>query len=186
MSDIEPYDRAEQIARVAELYHKGTTNPTAVARELGVKRADALDLIDEWKGIARNDADIRAQAMESLQSALGHYDMLIAKGWETITQADDAGDLKVKATLIKSIADIDAKRVEMLQKAGLYDDAALGDELAEMEEKQQILIQILKEVSSQCDNCKFEVARRLSRVTGKAEPMSANQVIEGEVVPEAV
>ncbi len=59
----------------------------------------------------------------------------------------------------------------MLQKAGLYDDAALGDELAEMEEKQQILINILKEVTADCSHCKTEVARRLSKVTGRVEPI---------------
>ena len=187
MSELEVIDRYDLMNKVATLYHKGTTNPTAISKELGIKRAEAVSLIEEWKDIARNDNDIRAQAAETLQGALKHYDLLIEKGWETINQADEGErDLKVKATLIKSIADIEAKRVEMLQKAGLYDDAALGDELAQMEEKQAILIGILKDVTSDCDNCKFEVARRLSKVTGKTEPIKMNEnIIEGEVVPDS-
>lgn len=179
MSELDVVNRYDQIAKVAELMQKGTYQPTAIAKALGIKRAEALDLIEEWKDIARNDTDIRAQALESLQGAIQHYSMLIAKGWETIEQADAVSDLKTKASLIKAIADIDAKRVEMLQKAGLYDDASLGDELAEMEEKQAILVGILKDVTAGCDRCKFEVARRLTKVTGKVEDVA----IEGEVSP---
>lgn len=183
-NELDVIDRYDLINKVATIYHKGNTNPTAIAKELGLKRAEVLSLIEEWKDIARNDTDVRAQAAEVLQAVIQHYAMLIAEGWSTIEQADTASDLKTKATLIKAIADIEAKKVDMLQKAGLYDDAALGDELAEMEEKQQILIGILKDVTSNCDNCKFEVARRLSRVTGKTEPIHID-AIEGEVVPEA-
>jgi len=175
--EMELLDRYEQINKVAQLYIKGTTNPTAIAKQLGVKRAEALDLIDEWKSIARNNDDVKEQASEALQAGIQHYSMIVERLWETVEQADDDGDIKTKNAVLKNIADIEAKKIDMLQKAGLYDDAALGDELAEMEEKQQILISILKEVTADCDHCKVEVARRLARVTGKAEPV----VIPGEV-----
>ncbi len=181
MTEIGIVDRYDQIRRVSELYIKGTTAPTTIARELGIKRAEALSLIDEWKDIARNDTDIRQQALDSLNDAVQHYSLLIEKGWSTMKAAENSDDLKTVATLIKAIADIDGKRVDMLQKAGLYDDASLGDELAEMEEKQQILIGILKEVSGNCEKCKYEVARRLTKVTGNVESVSPNAIISGEV-----
>lgn len=183
MKEIAVIDRYDQINEVATLFHKGTTNPTAIARELGIKRAEALDLIEEWKDIARNNSDIREQAALALQGALQHYDMLIAEAWKTLEDADSGEfkDLKVKATLIKILGDLDGKRIDMLQKAGLYDDASLGDELAEMEEKQAILIGILREVTADCPNCKFEVARRLTKVTGKVEDIAPSIVIEGSV-----
>ena len=40
-----------------------------------------------------------------------------------------------------------------------------------------MLINILKEVTADCDHCKYEVARRLSKITNKAEPI----IIDGEV-----
>lgn len=175
--EVELLDRYEQINRVAQIYIKGTTNPTTIAKQLGIKRAEALDLIDEWKSIARNNDDVKDQASEALQAGIQHYSMIVERLWETVEQADDDGDIKTKNAVLKNIADIEAKKIDMLQKAGLYDDASLGDELAEMEEKQQILISILKEVTSDCDHCKVEVARRLSKVTNKAEPV----VISGEV-----
>jgi hypothetical protein len=175
--EVELLDRYEQINRVAQIYIKGTTNPTTIAKQLGIKRAEALDLIDEWKSIARNNDDVKDQASEALQAGIQHYSMIVERLWETVEQADDDGDIKTKNAVLKNIADIEAKKIDMLQKAGLYDDASLGDELAEMEEKQQILISILKEVTSDCDHCKVEVARRLSKVTNKSEPV----IISGEV-----
>jgi len=180
--EIDVVDRYDKINQVAELYHKGTTNPTHIAKQLGIKRVEALELITEWKDIARNDVDIREQAQEALQGAIQHYAMLVARSWETVEQADQSSDLKTKATVIKNIADIEAKKVDMLQKAGLYDNASLGDEMAAQEEKMAILIGIIREVSGKCEKCKYEVARRLSKVTNTAEPM----VVEvGEITPSA-
>ena len=175
--EIELLDRYEQVNKVAQLYIKGTTNPTTIAKELGVKRAQALELIDEWRDIARNNDDIRAQASEALQIGIQHYSMIVERFWETVEQANNADDYKTKNAVLKNIADVEAKKIDMLQKAGLYDDASLGDELAEMEEKQELLVSILREVTADCDHCKYEVARRLAKVTGKAEPVN----ISGEV-----
>ena len=170
--DIELLDRYEQINKVAQMYIKGTTNPTTISKELGIKRAEAISLIEEWRDIARGNDDIREQAAEALQAGIQHYSMIVERFWETVEQADVAADYKTKNAVLKNIADVEAKKIDMLQKAGLYDDAAMGDEIAEMEEKQAILVSILKEVSANCDHCKLEVARRLSKVTGKAEPVN--------------
>ncbi|UUG69416.1 hypothetical protein SEA_SHAM_81 [Streptomyces phage Sham] len=170
--DIELLDRYEQINKVAQMYIKGTTNPTTISKELGIKRAEAISLIEEWREIARGNDDIREQAAEALQAGIQHYSMIVERFWETVEQADVAADYKTKNAVLKNIADVEAKKIDMLQKAGLYDDAAMGDEIAEMEEKQAILISILKEVTANCDHCKLEVARRLSKVTGKAEPVN--------------
>lgn len=171
--DIELLDRYEQINQVAQLYLKGTTNPTTISKELGIKRAEAISLIEEWREIARGNDDIREQAAEALQQGIQHYSMIVARFWETVEQADTADDYKTKNAVLKNIADVEAKKIDMLQKAGLVGEGSIGDELAEMEEKQAILVSILKEVTANCDHCKIEVARRLSKVTGKAEPVVA-------------
>lgn len=170
--EIELLDRYEQINKVAQMYIKGTTNPTTISKELGIKRAEAIELLEEWREIARGNDDIKDQAAEALQAGIQHYSMIVERFWETVEQADTAADYKTKNSILKNIADVEAKKIDMLQKAGLYDDASIGDELAEMEEKQAILVAILKEVTANCDHCKLEVARRLSKVTGKAEPVN--------------
>lgn len=177
-NEIELLDRYEQINKVAQMYIKGTTNPTTISKELGIKRAEAISLIEEWRDIAKNNDDIRSQASLALQEGIQHYSMIIQRLWETVEQAEKADDYKTKNSVLKNLADVDAKKIDMLQKAGLYDDASVGDELAEMEEKQAILISILKDVTSNCDHCKYEVARRLSKVTNKTEPVN----IPGEVI----
>ena len=45
----------------------------------------------------------------------------------------------------------------------------------------QILMGILREVTGKCNHCKVEVARRLSQVAGKAEPIPTVDE-EGNVV----
>ena len=62
----------------------------------------------------------------------------------------------------------------MLQKAGLLEDNELADQLMETERKQEVLVGILKEVTSDCDHCKFEVAKRLSQVTGRLEAIDVD------------
>jgi hypothetical protein len=176
--EIELLDRYEQINKVAQMYIKGTTSPTTISKELGIKRAEAIALIEEWRDIARGNDDIRAQASEALQQGIQHYSMIVERMWETVEQSDSADDYKTKNSVLKNIADVEAKKIDMLQKAGLYDDAAIGDELAEMEEKQAILISILRDVTADCAHCKFEVAKRLSKVTGKVESVT----VPGETV----
>ena len=59
----------------------------------------------------------------------------------------------------------------MLQQVGLLDNAELASQVAEAERKQEILVKILKEVTSTCPKCKLEVAKRLSQITGIVEPV---------------
>lgn len=167
--ELEPYDRIQAVYEVSQLYLKGTTNPTHIAKALKITRVQALDLLDEYKEILRNSPDIREQAKDSLQQAVLAYAEITKRMWEAVEEAEMTGDTKTKATVLKSLADIHAREVELLQKAGLYDDSALGDQLAESEEKQNQILAIIREVSAHCDKCKFEVARRIGKITGHPE-----------------
>ena len=180
MTELSLPDREALRLQVQDKWLKGNKQPGTIAKELGLKRVEVMDLIKETKEIWRNDEDVKERAKEVLHEVDNSLDLVITRSWETVEQADLSNDLKTKATVLKNIADVQLKKVEMHQKAGLYDDAALGDELAEMEEKQQALIAILKEVTAECDHCKFEVARRLSRITNKAEPIPDGTVVVRE------
>ena len=57
----------------------------------------------------------------------------------------------------------------MLQQVGLLDNAEVASQIAEAERKQDILVKILKEVTSSCPKCKMDVAKRLSQITGVVE-----------------
>ena len=177
MSDIELTHHFDRMNTVVSELLKGN-NPTQIAALTGFKRAEVVELVDEWKSIAHNDTAARERAKEAISGADRHYAMLIKEAWKTVEDADTQGQLNVKATALKLIADIEGKRIGMLQEVGLLDNAELATQIADTERKQDILVKILKEVTATCPKCKMEVAKRLSQITGIVEPV----IIDAEVV----
>lgn len=175
--DIELADHYDRMNKVVSELLKGN-NPTQIATLTGFKRAEVLEYIEEWKQVVRSDSGARERAKEAISGADQHYAMLIKEAWKTVEDADAAGQLNVKATALKLIADIEGKRIGMLQEVGLLDNAELATQLVETERKQDILVKILKEVTATCPKCKMEVAKRLSQITGIVEPV----VIDAEQV----
>jgi uncharacterized protein with PIN domain len=169
--DIELADHFDRMNKVVEELLKGN-NPTQIAMLTGFKRAEVVEYIDEWKEVVKNDSGARERAKQAISGADQHYAMLIKEAWKTVEDADQAGQLNVKATSLKLIADIEAKRIGMLQEIGLLDNAELATQLAETERKQEVLVKILKEVTAVCPKCKLEVAKRLSQITGIVESVS--------------
>ena len=175
--EIELADHFDRMNTVVSELLKGN-NPSQIASVTGFKRAEVLEYIEEWKQVVRSDSGARERAKEAISGADQHYAMLIKEAWKTVEDADGAGQLNVKATALKLIADIEGKRIGMLQEVGLLDNAELATQLAETERKQDILVKILKEVTATCPKCKMEVAKRLSQITGIVEPV----VIDAEQV----
>jgi hypothetical protein len=175
--DIELADHYDRMNKVVGELLKGNS-PTQIAALTGFKRAEVIEYIDEWKEVVRSDSGARERAKEAISGADQHYAMLIKEAWKTVEDADTQGQLNVKATALKLIADIEGKRIGMLQEVGLLDNAELATQLAETERKQDILVKILKEVTATCPKCKLEVAKRLSQITGIVEPV----VIDAEQV----
>ncbi|NDB81324.1 MAG: hypothetical protein EB127_01035 [Alphaproteobacteria bacterium] len=170
MSELELADHFDRMNKVVEELLKGN-NPSQISKNLAISRADVIKHIDEWRSIIHTDNSIRTRAKEAIAGADQHYAMIISKAWETVEQADANSQYGTKAQALKLIADVEAKRLDMLNKAGVLENSDLGNQLIDNERKQQILIDILKQVSSKCDNCKREVAQRLSDITGRVEPI---------------
>jgi len=169
--EIELADHFDRMNKVVEELLKGN-NPTQIATLTGFKRAEVVGYIDEWKEVVKNDSGARERAKQAISGADQHYAMLIKEAWKTVEDADQAGQLNVKATSLKLIADIESKRIGMLQEIGLLDNAELATQLAETERKQEVLVKILKEVTAVCPKCKLEVAKRLSQITGIVESVN--------------
>lgn len=170
MSEIELAASFDQMNSVVEELLKGK-NPSQISKSLGITRAQVLDHIDTWRNLVSGDSKIRERAKEALAGADQHYSMIIEKAWETVDQADSNQQYNVKSSTLKMIADVEQKRIDMLQKAGLLENNELSSQLLETERKQELLVSILKEVTSECDHCKLEVSKRLSEVTGRVEPV---------------
>jgi hypothetical protein len=166
--EIELADHYDRMNKVVEELLKGST-PTQIATITGFKRGEVVELIGEWKSVVHNDTSSRERAKEAISGADQHYAMLIKEAWKTVEDADQSGQLNVKSTALKLISDIETKRIGMLQQVGLLDNAELATQIADTERKQDILVKILKEVTSTCPKCKMEVAKRLSQITGIVE-----------------
>ena len=151
------------VNRVASEYLKGS-DASEISKILNIPRTKVTELITDWRVMAANNQAIHARAKEALAGADQHFSSLIKKAYEVIDSADTTANLTAKTTSIKLIADIESKRLEMLQKAGLLDNQELADELLETERKQEILISILKEVTSSCESCRPKVLTKLSQV----------------------
>ena len=154
----------EEVNKVATEYIKGF-NESEISKQLDIPRTRVVSLLKEWKSMASNSEAVRARAREALSSADTHYSRLIKQAYEVIEDANTQGALTSKTAAIKLILDIESRRIEMLQKAGLLENKELADQILENEKKQEILIKILKEVSGECSKCKNEVAKRLAQIT---------------------
>lgn len=170
MTEIEPSIHFDKMNKVVSELLKGSS-ATQIASLTGFTRKEVLEYIDEWKSVVHNDTNVRDRAKEALIGADQHYDMLIKEAWKTVEDADTQGQLNVKSGTLKLIADIEAKRIAMLQSIGVLENNEIASQILENERKQEMLVGILKEVTSTCNHCKIEVAKRLSQITGVVEPI---------------
>jgi hypothetical protein len=168
MSELEVAGKFDQMNSVVNELLKGNT-PSQISRNLELTRVQVENHIKTWKEMTRDNTVIRDRAKEALAGADEHYNMLIKEAWKSVEDADAAGELGNKNTALKLIADIEAKRIDMLNKAGVLEDTSMADQILQSEKKQEILVSILRDVTSSCDKCKWEVASRLKEVTGQVE-----------------
>ena len=176
--EIELSDHFDRMNKVVGELLKGN-NPTSIAAIAGLQRKEVIELIDEWKSVVHNDTSTRERAKEAISGADQHYAMLIKEAWKTVEDADQAGQLNVKATALKLIADIEGKRISMLQEIGLLDSAEIAAQIAETEHKQEILIKILKDIAKDYPDVRREIMKRLSQITGIIEPI---EIVESKNV----
>lgn len=162
--------RFEEMHEVIKLYIKNV-NPTAIAREVGIRRVDVLSHIEEWRKTAVGSQAMKDRVDELITTMDEHYSMLIQKAYEIITEVDELRNdgketmtrsqmLSQKKGALDLIAKLEKDRIDILQKSGLLEAADLGDELAAMEEQKQMLIHILSE--ELCNHCKPKVMGRIS------------------------
>jgi hypothetical protein len=161
-------EHLDQVNRVVEKYLQGA-EPTQISKELAIPRQTVVSYINEWRMMASDNAAIRARAKEALAGADQHYNKLIQKAYEVIDDATTTANLSAKTSGIKLVLDIESKRIDMLQKAGLLENKELAEEMLEIERKQDVLVNILKDVAAEHPEIRDEIMRRLSSVAKDKE-----------------
>jgi hypothetical protein len=158
----------DEVNKVVEKYLSGS-DPTQISKELDLPRQRVVAHINEWKQMATDNAAIRARAKEALVAADTHYGKLISKAYEVIDEATTTANLTAKTSGIKLVLDIESRRIDMLQKAGLLENKELAEEMVEIERKQEVLVNILKDIASEHPEIRDEIMKRLSSVSKEKE-----------------
>ena len=158
----------DQVNQVVEEYLKGN-DPTVISKELDIPRTKVVALINEWKVMASANDAIRARAKEALAAADTHYSKLVSRTYEVIDEASMTNNLSAKTAAIKLVMDIESKRIDMLQKAGLLENKELAEEMIQIEIRQEILMSILRDIASEHPQIRDEIMRRLSDIAKKDE-----------------
>lgn len=170
MSDTEEQLVAhlDEVNKVVGEYLKGN-DPTKISKELEIPRTRVVTLINEWKVMASANDAIRARAKEALAAADAHYGKLISKSYEVIDEASLTNNLSAKTQAIKLVMDIESKRIDMLQKAGLLENKELAEEMVQIEERQNVLVGILRDIASEHPEVRDLIMHRLASVAKENE-----------------
>lgn len=161
-------EHLDEMNKVVEKYLQGV-EPTQISKELSLSRNKVVAHINQWKQLAADNSIIRARAKEALAGADAHFNKLINKAYEVIDDATTTANLTAKTGAIKLVLDIESKRIDMLQKAGLLENKELAEEMLEIERKQDILVGILRDIASEYPQVRDEIMRRLSAVSREQE-----------------
>lgn len=161
----------DQVNKVVGEYLKGS-DPTKISKELAIPRQKVVSYLNEWKAMAADNAAIRARAKEALVVADTHYSKLIEKAYEVIDEATTTANLNAKTSAIKLVMDLESRRIDMLQKAGLLENKELAEEMMQIEERQETLISILKDIAAEHPEIRDKIMRRLSDATKPGETVT--------------
>lgn len=164
-------EHLDQVNRVVEKYLAGTPE-TQISKELALPRQKVVAYINEWRAMAADNAAIRARAKEALVGADTHYSKLINKAYEVIDEATTVANLTAKTAGIKLVMDLERTRIDMLQKAGLLENKELAEEMIQIEERQEVLINILKDIASEHPEIRDKIMRRLSVATKQGQTIT--------------
>ena len=167
-SELDMINHLDEVNNVVTEYLKGS-DPTKISKELNIPRTRVVAHLDEWKESASNNSAIRARAKDALAGADAHYSKLISKSYEVIDEASMTNNLGAKTAAIKLVMDIESKRIDMLQKAGLLENKELAEEIVEIEKRQEILVGILRDIASSHPEVRDLIMQRLSTLAKEGE-----------------
>lgn len=165
-TDLEPISHLDTMDKVVQEMLKGS-NTRQIAKTLGMKPPEVDKYIAEWQGYARNNQYIQDRAKDALMATDEHYNMIISGLWSVVSEAETGGDLKTRASTLKTIADVEGKRIEMLQKSGVMENQQIADQIIDMERKHEVIINILRKVQEEYPQAADFIKREIAKITGE-------------------
>lgn len=167
-TEIDLVKHLDEINKVVEEYLKGN-DPTRISKTLDLPRTRVVAHLNEWRVMASANDAIRARAKEALAAADTHYSKLVSRTYEVIDEASMTNNLSAKTAAIKLVMDIESRRIDMLQKAGLLENKELAEEMIEIERRQEVLVAILRDIASEHPEVRDIIMQRLSAIAKQNE-----------------
>lgn len=169
MSEVMEYDHYETMNQVIDIYLTGELDPGKIAKRLGLRRVDVIQYIDEWRAVAATNEMLQDRAREAITAMDRHFSLILKEQWGIVN--DPMTDNRTKGATLKQISEVESKRQEMLMKAGFYDDAGIGEEMAALEEKYDAIKEILFQVASTSPEVKDMILGKIGAIEGKVQTL---------------
>lgn len=174
-TELDIIREAEREQEIVSLWASGKTI-LQIVNTTGIKKKMVEDTLVIYKQYSMQDKVLREMSRETVLRTRQHYDDIITKLYDAVSVANDNGDYKAEMTGLKMIADIEKQRVDFMQKAGMLADNEIGDQIVESERKQQVIIDILRDISRQYPKVGLEIQERLKEVTGVLEGVPSERM----------
>lgn len=168
--EIDIIRHQEEQERIVSMYARGI-RPTEIQKVTGLTKQRIDQHLAEFRDFARNDKYMVARSREIVLTVDQHFSEIIREYYGAIEEANSAGDFKARMSGLSAVAKIETDRVEFLRKAGLIAESHVGDMVAAAEEKQAILIGVLRDIAQEHPEVATKIAIALNKVTNKVEPI---------------
>jgi len=154
------------MADVGTRYLKGQSL-RRISKEMELPYATTKEYIESWKTSLSHGDYAALKAQDAVFEADNHYALIKQEAWEIAEKAGNDGDLKGQTGALKLAMDSETRRVDMLHKAGMLENAELAQQMLETERKQEILANIIRNIV--CPNCRAAAAKELAKFSGNVE-----------------
>ena len=138
-----------------------------IQSQTGVIPRMQREIVEQYKAFVRRDLWTVDRSKEIIGFMDEHYTSIIQGLYESISEAEMNDDYKSKAAFLKIIAEVEGKRVDALQKAGVFASQNVGDDMAKQQEEQDAIIEILKEVSTKWPDAGRYIAEKIGELKGE-------------------
>lgn len=153
-------------AQVVRLTAEGK-KPAEISRLTGMSPKKQREINEEFRNLVRSSNYIENRSREIIAYSDVHFNSVLSGLYEVLEEAKLGSDWKLAGETLNKIAATEAKRVELLQKAGIINDKGVGERMAQLEAQRDALINILKEARDKFPEASRWIRDRLMELSGK-------------------
>lgn len=137
-----------------------------IKSKTGLTAMEQNKIKEEFDRTVVQDDYMRQRARVAVAEIDQHYTNIVQKFYEAVDDAEDAGNYKEKAHILKQIVDTEKARTDFLHRAGLLADDHIGDQVAEAQEKIEQVKNVLREVAKEYPQAAKLIQQKLSELDG--------------------